>query len=95
MRLPIKEDTCNLHKTKDGVGAGGIKAKRMGRISPAAEFTGKVPWEGSADTLIGCGRRNVGGKGLQSRVGRVDCFKAGAVLVWPVRFDDFSYQRNQ
>ncbi len=61
-------------------------------FAPASEFTRKVPRKRTANTLIGCGRRNIGGKGLQSRIRRIDGFEAGAMLVRPVRFDDLAWK---
>ena len=62
------------------------------RAVPAAELTGKMTRERDADALVGCSRGDICRERLESRIGGIDGFKTGTVLVRPVRFDDFPWK---
>ena len=59
---------------------------------PATELTGKMTRERDADALVRCSRGDICRERLESRIGGIDGFKTGTVLVRPVRFDDFPWK---
>lgn len=62
---------------------------------PATELTGKMTRERDADALVRCSRGDICRERLESRIGGIDGFKTGTVLVRPMCFDNFPWKRGE